>query len=73
MDAADDLVTIEMPSSYDPDGECQPEVRVTRLGNPVLGGTGTIEADPDGDYEIVTREPILGRPDWWRYTLRKVR
>ena len=73
MEEPESLVTIEMPSSQDPHGECQPEMRVTRLGNPVIGGTDNIKPDPDGDYQIVTREPIQGRPDWWRYTPRKVR
>ena len=72
MSEADETIEITMPASQEVDGEYVLGVRVKRLGNQAIGMGDNIALDPNGDYKIITRDPVPNRPGWWHYTIQRV-
>lgn len=64
---------IDIPESQTLDGEYLPGKRVALPKHTGTGMNHVLALDPEGDYEILTRDPHPDRAGWLRFTVKQIR
>jgi hypothetical protein len=68
-----DINPIDMPERQTLDGEYLVGKRVALPKNTGGNTSHTLALDPEGDYEILTRDPHPDRATWLRFTVKQIR